>query len=72
MTSSTPEITGIENCWYMYFLFFQGTTKEGPFEYETTIDMSHTSSTITIDNLDEESRYKVTFSPLLYEGTKKL
>ena len=53
----------------MYFLFFQGTTKEGPFEYETTIDMSQTNSTITIDNLDEESRYKVTFSPLLYEGT---
>ena len=42
--------------------------KDGPFEYETTIDMSQTSSTITIDNLDEESRYKVTLWQNLFNN----
>ena len=32
--------------------------------------MDQSSSTITLENLDEASRYKVTFSALLYEGNE--
>ena len=52
----------------MKIFFYQGTTLSGPFELATVIDMSYENSTITMEDLEAGSSYKIQFSVSLYEG----
>ena len=52
----------------MKTFFYQGTTLSGPFELAAVIDMSYENSTITMDDLEAGSSYKIQFSVSLYEG----
>ena len=47
---------------------YQGTTLSGPFELAAVIDMSYENSTITMEDLEAGSSYKIQFSVSLYEG----
>ena len=47
---------------------YQGTTLSGPFELAAVINMSYENSTITMEDLEAGSSYKIQFSVSLYEG----